>query len=191
MSYDPSSPEGLPPDRPEPGVPYERPEGDVGAARSHEAVRGRVQMPAIFLIVVAILNLLLALGCFGFAVVYSRIPEDQAEEIEKMMQKDEWQKKNLEEMKKAGYTMQDILKMYVYGGFGGGAVGLVTSLLILLGGIQMLRLRSYGLAVFSSILVALPCISGSACCCLGEGIGIWALVVLMNPEVRAAFAAMR
>ena len=67
----------------------------------------------------------------------------------------------------------------------------ITALLNIIGGIQMLRLRSYGLALFASILAAIPCISCSACCGLGEGIGIWALVVLLNPEVRAAFAAMR
>jgi hypothetical protein len=150
-----------------------------------------VQLPGIFLIVVAILNLLFALGCFGFGFGYSQVSPNQVEEIEKTMQQSEWQKKNLEEMKKVGWKMQDILNIYVYGGYTGGALGLLTSLLILLGGIQMLRMRSYGLALFSAILAAVPCLSGSACCCLGEGIGIWALVVLLNPEVRAAFAAMR
>src|SRR5690242_2034145 len=101
MSYDPSNPEGVTPDRPEGGVPYERPGYDPYAARTAEAVRGRVQMPAIFLIVVAVLNLLFALGCLGFGFAYSQVPPNQIEEIEKTMQQNEWQKKNLEEMKKA------------------------------------------------------------------------------------------
>ena len=51
----------------------------------------------------------------------------------------------------------------------------------------MLSLRAYGLAVAASVITAIPCISCSACCGLGEGIGIWALVVLLNNDVRAAF----
>jgi hypothetical protein len=188
MSYDPSHPEGVPPDRPEGGVPYEPPGFDPYAPRSPEAVRGRVQLPAIFLIVTAVVNLLLALVCFGVGFTYSRMPADQAEQI---LQSNPWQKQNLEEMKKAGLKMQDVLNWYTYGGYGLGIVNILGGVLILLGGIQMVRLRSYGLAVFSSVLAALPCISCSGCCGLGEGIGIWALIVLMNPEVRAAFAAMR
>jgi hypothetical protein len=188
MSYDPTNPEGVTPDRPEAGVPYERPGYDPEAARPVDAVRGRVQMPAIFLIVVAVANLILALVCFGVGFAYSQIPAAQAEQ---MIQNDPWQKKNIEQMKQAGLSVQDVLNWYTYGGFGLGAVNLVGALLILLAGIQMLRLRAYGLAVFGSILAALPCISCSGCCGLGEGIGIWALVVLMNPDVRAAFGAMR
>jgi hypothetical protein len=57
--------------------------------------------------------------------------------------------------------------------------------LILFGGIQMLRLRSYGLALASGILGVIPC--ASPCCVLGIPFGTWALIVLMRPEVKAAF----
>jgi hypothetical protein len=93
----------------------------------------------------------------------------------------------LDTVKKAGWTMRDLLNFYVYGGFGGAVAGVLSGVLAIVAGVRMLALKSYGLAVFSSVVLAIPCVSCSACCGLGEGIGIWALVVLMNEEVRAAF----
>jgi hypothetical protein len=66
----------------------------------------------------------------------------------------------------------------------------IVSLLIngvaIYGAIQMRSLKMYGLAVTSAILVMIPCFT-SCCCLIGLGGGIWALVVLMKPEVKAAF----
>jgi hypothetical protein len=86
-----------------------------------------------------------------------------------------------------GMTVRDILNAEMYGGFSLGALGLVTAVLAIIAGVRMLSLKSYGFSVFTSVLVAIPIISCSGCCGLGEGIGIWALVVLMNEEVKAAF----
>lgn len=65
------------------------------------------------------------------------------------------------------------------------AIGQVMSIVCLIGAIQMLRLRAYGLALTAAILMILSC--GGCCCFLNLGAGIWALVVLSKPEVRAAF----
>lgn len=59
--------------------------------------------------------------------------------------------------------------------------------LIVFGGIQMLKQRSYGLAMAASILTMLPCITCLGCCGVGQGIGIWALVILMNEDVKRSF----
>ena len=66
-----------------------------------------------------------------------------------------------------------------------GGVGLITGLLVLLGGIKMKKLEGYGLVMAASILGMIPCFS--SCCVLGLPIGIWALVVLSKPEVKSAF----
>jgi hypothetical protein len=60
-----------------------------------------------------------------------------------------------------------------------------VSLVIILGAIQMLRRRMYGLAIASSILamINLECL----CCVLGLPVGIWSLVVLLKPQVRSVF----
>jgi phage FluMu protein Com len=65
-----------------------------------------------------------------------------------------------------------------------GAGGIVLYGVVMAGAIQMKQLQSYGLAVTASILAMLPC---SGCCIIGLPIGIWALVVLCDPSVRAAF----
>lgn len=73
-------------------------------------------------------------------------------------------------------------------------VGVITSLvmiavaaLIIFGGVQMLRRQTYGLAMAASILTMLPCLTCLGCCGVGEGIGIWALVVLSQEDVKRAF----
>jgi GYF domain 2 len=66
-----------------------------------------------------------------------------------------------------------------------GVVGLVVSGVILTGAIKMKKLESYGFAMASTIIAMIPCFS--PCCLLGLPIGIWALVVLLKPEVKSAF----
>ena len=85
-----------------------------------------------------------------------------------------------------------------YGGFGRAEpiVGLGASLtvalallfvagLILIAGMQMSRLRSRELCLVASVLAMIPCTS--PCCPVGIAMGLWALLVLNRPEVRAAF----
>jgi hypothetical protein len=73
-----------------------------------------------------------------------------------------------------------------------GTIGVVLSIIgilmcgvILLGGMKMKKLESYGLAMTTSIIAMIPCLS--PCCLIGLPIGIWALVVLSKPEVKSAF----
>jgi hypothetical protein len=75
----------------------------------------------------------------------------------------------------------------------GGVFGMVFTVIwmllsgvIIFGGIKLKNLQSYGLAMAATIIVMLPCTVGW-CCLLGLPIGIWALTVLMKPEVKAAF----
>lgn len=66
-----------------------------------------------------------------------------------------------------------------------GALTLALALFTLWGGLQMLRRRHHAACLAAAIAACLPC---GACCCLGLPLGIWALVVLNRPDVRAAFA---
>jgi hypothetical protein len=58
--------------------------------------------------------------------------------------------------------------------------------LVIFGGLKMKNLESRGLAMAASIIALIPCF---ACYCLGIPVGIWSLVVLSKPEVKAAFRA--
>lgn len=73
------------------------------------------------------------------------------------------------------------------GGFGiiQSVVHLALGVLILFGALRMMKLRSYTLAMTSTVLAMVPCLS--PCCILGLPLGIWALVVLNKPEVKGAF----
>ena len=59
-------------------------------------------------------------------------------------------------------------------------------LVMIVGAVQMMRLKSYGWAMTASILALLPC---SPAGILGLVMGIWSLVVLSRSNVRAAFVA--
>lgn len=74
----------------------------------------------------------------------------------------------------------------------GGAFGIVSSVIglamsgfVLWAALQMKELRNWVVSVVAAILAMIPCIS--PCCIIGLPIGIWALVVLLKPEVKAAF----
>jgi hypothetical protein len=59
-----------------------------------------------------------------------------------------------------------------------------VGIFIIVGAVQMMRLKSYGWAMTASILALLPC---SPAGLLGLAMGIWSLIVLNRPPVRAAF----
>lgn len=79
---------------------------------------------------------------------------------------------------------------YAFGGalgIVGPLIALVVAAFLLWAALQMKELRGWTVAVVASILAMIPCIS--PCCFIGLPIGIWALVVLMKPEVKAAFTS--
>jgi hypothetical protein len=64
-------------------------------------------------------------------------------------------------------------------------VGIAVAVFIIYAALKMRELRQWELSLAASIVAMIPCIS--PCCILGLPIGIWALVVLLRPEVKEAF----
>jgi tRNA A-37 threonylcarbamoyl transferase component Bud32 len=64
------------------------------------------------------------------------------------------------------------------------AVGPFVAPFLIMGAVEMMRLRSYRLAVAAAVLALFP---WSPAWILGAPFGIWSLVVLRRPDVRAAF----
>mgnify|MGYP003428601688 CR=1 FL=1 len=64
------------------------------------------------------------------------------------------------------------------------ALSLLSGIVMIVGGLKMLRLQSYGWAMTACILAVLPFNPVGV---IGLAIGIWGLVVLNQPGVRAAF----
>jgi hypothetical protein len=73
------------------------------------------------------------------------------------------------------------------GGIGivGSLIGLAMAGFIFYGASLMQKLQKYNMAMAASVIAMIPCIS--PCCIIGLPIGIWAIVVLVKPEVKAAF----
>jgi hypothetical protein len=176
--FSPSAPSGGPQPPPE-GTP---PGPDL-LARAEAAAREKVLVPALMLIVVGIANLVLALIPLFFGGWVLTMPLGQF---------DEMMRKSAEQNPWAGRlnTPEEVAQAKTLGGsfyLAEGIVPIPLAVVILFAGVRMRQLRSYGLAVTGSFLAAIPCLSCSACCVLGEIAGIWALVVLFNSEVRAVF----
>jgi hypothetical protein len=65
------------------------------------------------------------------------------------------------------------------------SVGIILSIVVLIGAIKMKGLENYGFAMAASIIALIPCVS--PCCLLGIPFGIWSLVVLSDPIVKSSF----
>jgi hypothetical protein len=65
----------------------------------------------------------------------------------------------------------------------------LLNLFIIVCGVQMMKLQSWGMAVTGSVLAMLNI--GSCCCVVGLPIGIWSLMVLMSPDVICIFSAAK
>lgn len=130
------------------------------------AARRLVQAPAILLIVLGALALIGGLGALlgltgGLLRGLANAPEFPAEARDALLQA----------------TGRSWL----------GVPNLVIGVLMLLGGLKMKELRSYGLALTGSIVALIPCLGINGCCCIAIPVGVWSLVVLMKPEVKGAF----
>jgi hypothetical protein len=82
----------------------------------------------------------------------------------------------------------DMVPMMMVGGganVAGGLLRIAVAVVMLVGAMKMKKLESYSFAMASAIIAMVPCIS--PCCLLGLPFGIWALVVLNDGSVKAAF----
>ena len=126
----------------------------------------KLKGPAIGLIVAGSLNGVIALltllgGLFRLSGMGGPevVPTDQAERM--------------------GYMVGTV------GAYGMAVLTLICAPLVIYGAIQMLSGKKYGLAKAAAILSIIPLTS---CCFLvGIPLGIWAMVVLGKPEIKALF----
>jgi hypothetical protein len=83
------------------------------------------------------------------------------------------------------WTAEDFLTFSANSILGCCGISGLVSVFTLAGARRMLELRSYGLAVTAAVLMAIPCLTPG--CFLGQLAGVWAFVILMQPDVRKAF----
>lgn len=146
-------------------------------ASGREAAADRVKVPAIGLIVVGVINVILSVwGLIQVLFVKPDVAQFNA-------QMDQLNSVNPQ----IGQFMQQWVH-FLYGPFGiaNYIFQLIISVLILMGALKMLKLRSFEFSYAAAILSFLPCIS--PCCCLGLVFGIWAIVVLSKADVKTQFS---
>lgn len=153
------------------------------------AAAGRAAVPGLFLILNGLVGII---ACVAVAGITLADPMVWAELVRKGAadQPDPQQKQKMEDM---AQQMEDAIKadpngvatrtVLQYGGL------IATNALAVFGGTRMRSGRGWGWGVAGSAVSLLPVATG--CCCTGIPLGIWGLVVLLNPDVKAAFAARR
>ena len=144
----------------------------------------RVSVPAIMLIISAVIGLLLVIANLVMAVATPTLVVDLNQQMIDSMpagaQKDMQQKQF--DLQKDEMRLD---KPLTYAQL---AVAGILNVLTLVGGMKMRRLSGYGLCVAGAIAAIVPL---SGCCLLTTPIGIWALVVLLNPVVKAGFGVRK
>jgi hypothetical protein len=147
------------------------------------AVTSRTIGPGIFLLVLGVLNLLYGgMLVFGGVQIAVMGPEERVKALGQSQSEE--QKKQLQQ---ANITPEQLVNIALGVYFGLGIPALLAGVIMAFGGLGMILLRWRGMAIFAAVLALIPCLSATSCILIGLGAGIWALVVLANPEVKAAF----
>jgi hypothetical protein len=156
-----------------------------GSPRSFEQARAAARIPATLLIVTGALVLIGAVLSF---IQLRTMPAEMDRAIAELDANQQMPADQKDTMKKIFTAMKDYAENPAtpYGV----ALSGVFGLLIIAGGIKLMGLSGSALPVTGSILAMIPCTS-SCCCLIGLPAGIWALVVLSRPDVKAAIAANR
>lgn len=165
---------------PVPPNPYGSPLGGgmPGMPGSGEMeAREKVKLPAIFLIICGVLGLLAALGyTFNMAVAVANADEAVRKEI----------------ANDPGIPPDQIevavaaAKGVIYAMLGASIANLMGQVVILLGGISLMRLSGRGTAMTGSIVAVIPCLCAS-CGIFSMPFGIWALIAMNDASVKANF----
>lgn len=130
-----------------------------------QVVLSMVRAPAVALIVVSTIAILF--GVMGLAMDVFMIASGMADRLDQMKQG------GLSE-----YTTIAIRSIW-------GLFLLIAAGFVLFGAIKMHSLRNYSTARAAAIVAMIPLLG--PCCLLGIPFGIWALVILLKPEVKNAF----
>lgn len=68
-----------------------------------------------------------------------------------------------------------------------GAMNFAASMVVAAAGWKMRHLESYTLCMIGAVMAVVPCFTGCGCCLLSVPVGIWCLMVLNDPGVKAEF----
>ena len=126
-------------------------------------ILGRVEGPAIALMVLGAINLLSSLGVAAYVLVIGLTSIDKVQ---------------------MGAITVGELAGQLTGMACSGVMSFAFAILLIVGGMKMKNLQSWGLAMAAAVVGMLPCTS---CCVIGLPIGIWCIITLNDDEIKEAF----
>jgi hypothetical protein len=146
--------------------------------------RARLALPGLFLILFGILGAMIEVAGLAVAVTNPTALYDALIKWVEAQPQNQDQQKMLNDLKQKEAEM----RLDTPTNLASTVFGLCLNLAMVVGGVMMRKLSGYAAGVTGSIAGLIPC---SGCCCLAFPIGLWALIVLMNADVKAGFAAAR
>lgn len=159
-----------------PNNPYANTGMGGGAKRPPSGQKsGAVTAPAIALIVVGSLDLLH--GLYTTAVNLMNMINGVKPEIPDELRNNPDAQFMVDFMENSGHATNVGISVFM----------LFLSALMLFGAIQYLQRKSYGMALAASIIAVIPCTGIMDCCIVEIGLGIWALVVILQGKTKAEF----
>lgn len=153
-----------------------------------EAGRSKVKGPAIGLMLVGVISIGLA-GWMGVQLANGSMDAEFDKALAEQEKKfDNDPNMTAQQKQEAKDMVASVMRI-----FRGGMPVLIgvfalSGLVTIVGGWKLMNLSGRGWPMFASILSMIPCCV-SYSCVLGIPIGIWTLITLNNPDVKAAFAA--
>ena len=153
--------------------PYEPPQEMFNTQEDLDLqpVRKKANLAAVLMIVNAIIGLLLLL-----------VPIQSKEQLLEMIY--EMESLGLDS---GGLNTDSMIELIFMSSIVFKVIHFTTFSLIIFASVKMRRLESWGLSTTAAILTVIPCTS--SCCLIGIPIGVFALMVVFDPNVKAAFRA--
>lgn len=150
-----------------------------------QAAREKMELPGLMLLIVGVFNLLLSLFLLFGAIQSFRLSEEEMERRWELMSRVPGMNRVLEE--DSNLTVKTLRRRSQIISTVWAVLSVWAASMVLLAGIRMRAMRSFGLVVMGSFLAAVPFVSCTGCCGMGQLAGAWAIVVLLDPNVRLLF----
>lgn len=138
--------------------------------------KAKLAVPAIGLIVIGVLSVLNAIVGSLMSGYYKGQIQQQIRQIEQTQGMEPAMKKQSQAFLR---TYESYLPVF-------NGLAAVCGAVIGIGGFQMLTLSAKPVCFAAAILSIIP--FTNCCCCLGCVFGVWAIIVMNLPDVRAGFA---
>lgn len=157
--------------------PYQQSPTTPSGKSSKAVALQKVKTPAILLLVSGIISLLTnVVGGSMFAFIYLGMKDELMTQLQN--NPNQQQDVPIE-------TLETIFNLYGYGGIASAVLGLIAGAFVIFAATRMMKLQGWGMALTAAIFSLIPCFQG--CCLLSIPVGIYAMVVLLDSQVKTAF----